>query len=143
MKVVDVFGDLPKLETERLYLRKVHMDDAPSIFNYGTNEQVSKYVTWDTYSSREDAIDFIQFAQNRYKKKQIASGGIVFKKDNRFIGTVDFVSWQPEHKSAEIGYVISQNYWGRGIATEAVNKRSEEHTSELQSRGHLVCRLLL
>src|SRR5437870_6738121 len=25
----------------------------------------------------------------------------------------------------------------------AVEKRSEEHTSELQSRGHLVCRLLL
>src|SRR5439155_3879382 len=25
----------------------------------------------------------------------------------------------------------------------AVNARSEEHTSELQSRGHLVCRLLL
>src|SRR5690625_6348271 len=25
----------------------------------------------------------------------------------------------------------------------AKNKRSEEHTSELQSRGHLVCRLLL
>src|SRR5439155_14478833 len=26
---------------------------------------------------------------------------------------------------------------------DAVQKRSEEHTSELQSRGHLVCRLLL
>src|SRR5690625_7128245 len=26
---------------------------------------------------------------------------------------------------------------------EAAKKRSEEHTSELQSRGHLVCRLLL
>src|SRR5690625_5416120 len=26
---------------------------------------------------------------------------------------------------------------------EARKKRSEEHTSELQSRGHLVCRLLL
>src|SRR6266702_7472592 len=25
----------------------------------------------------------------------------------------------------------------------ACNRRSEEHTSELQSRGHLVCRLLL
>src|SRR5690625_385408 len=25
----------------------------------------------------------------------------------------------------------------------AVSRRSEEHTSELQSRGHLVCRLLL
>src|SRR5439155_19517742 len=32
------------------------------------------------------------------------------------------------------------------LATEACashGKRSEEHTSELQSRGHLVCRLLL
>src|SRR5207253_8963800 len=26
---------------------------------------------------------------------------------------------------------------------EAISHRSEEHTSELQSRGHLVCRLLL
>src|SRR5690625_5953728 len=29
------------------------------------------------------------------------------------------------------------------IAMEAYKMRSEEHTSELQSRGHLVCRLLL
>src|SRR5690625_5758188 len=28
-------------------------------------------------------------------------------------------------------------------ATAAAEPRSEEHTSELQSRGHLVCRLLL
>src|SRR5207253_10381246 len=30
-----------------------------------------------------------------------------------------------------------------GVWSEFVEKRSEEHTSELQSRGHLVCRLLL
>src|SRR5437660_7643166 len=29
------------------------------------------------------------------------------------------------------------------LAALAMNARSEEHTSELQSRGHLVCRLLL
>src|SRR5690625_6840250 len=33
---------------------------------------------------------------------------------------------------------------GRSIgATLPIVERSEEHTSELQSRGHLVCRLLL
>src|SRR5690625_5986725 len=31
----------------------------------------------------------------------------------------------------------------RPINSERVGVRSEEHTSELQSRGHLVCRLLL
>src|SRR5690625_5424688 len=33
--------------------------------------------------------------------------------------------------------------WGFGIQGGAGWMRSEEHTSELQSRGHLVCRLLL
>src|SRR5437870_10934304 len=38
-------------------------------------------------------------------------------------------------------YVFSR-YFGPKIPAEDVF-RSEEHTSELQSRGHLVCRLLL
>src|SRR5690625_6020946 len=32
---------------------------------------------------------------------------------------------------------------GDGLRMIVENMRSEEHTSELQSRGHLVCRLLL
>src|SRR5207253_10896571 len=31
----------------------------------------------------------------------------------------------------------------RGLEGQLQHRRSEEHTSELQSRGHLVCRLLL
>src|SRR5690625_5425450 len=31
----------------------------------------------------------------------------------------------------------------QGIEAQTISNRSEEHTSELQSRGHLVCRLLL
>src|SRR5690625_6023472 len=33
--------------------------------------------------------------------------------------------------------------WAPSPREVAMPKRSEEHTSELQSRGHLVCRLLL
>src|SRR5690625_7029609 len=33
--------------------------------------------------------------------------------------------------------------FGKEIIPKAIEDRSEEHTSELQSRGHLVCRLLL
>src|SRR5579872_1948598 len=34
-------------------------------------------------------------------------------------------------------------YWPRGKVLGGSSSRSEEHTSELQSRPHLVCRLLL
>src|SRR5437870_9926527 len=36
--------------------------------------------------------------------------------------------------------VVDRSEMGQGVTTSL---RSEEHTSELQSRGHLVCRLLL
>src|SRR5690625_6290938 len=37
----------------------------------------------------------------------------------------------------------SDRHHGRFLACREGFERSEEHTSELQSRGHLVCRLLL
>src|SRR5690625_6108854 len=43
----------------------------------------------------------------------------------------------PTHSASRRGLLV------RGGATSCLTARSEEHTSELQSRGHLVCRLLL
>src|SRR5437870_6950827 len=42
--------------------------------------------------------------------------------------------------STDLIYVLNQY---RRSLSGVIVKRSEEHTSELQSRGHLVCRLLL
>src|SRR5207253_10357876 len=44
-----------------------------------------------------------------------------------------------ERSSARCTHTCPCRPWPRGARPEA---RSEEHTSELQSRGHLVCRLL-
>src|SRR5690625_5770021 len=38
---------------------------------------------------------------------------------------------------------VSRGLTRHGLHPDQLNQRSEEHTSELQSRGHLVCRLLL
>src|SRR5258708_27393188 len=52
------------------------------------------------------------------------------------------------HSGIWIGLVLRvtpRHAWHRSsaIGTAGVNPRSEEHTSELQSPDHLVCRLLL
>src|SRR5690625_5488150 len=44
----------------------------------------------------------------------------------------DLIGWGTIYNMVLVGYQV--NFF---------NNRSEEHTSELQSRGHLVCRLLL
>src|SRR5690625_6702640 len=46
-------------------------------------------------------------------------------------------------KKDAMGTVFNENIIYGKTATFMKKARSEEHTSELQSRGHLVCRLLL
>src|SRR5437660_2153643 len=66
---------------------------------------------------------------------------------HRFVWTIVFLgillSWQKRWREV-IGNLRSRCSalfcFGSGVM---VGLRSEEHTSELQSRGHLVCRLLL
>src|SRR5207253_4707668 len=44
---------------------------------------------------------------------------------------------------AGVSVLKSESYWWNCWPPFVDSNRSEEHTSELQSRGHLVCRLLL
>jgi [ribosomal protein S5]-alanine N-acetyltransferase len=118
----ETYAKLPILETERLTLRKITIEDVEDMYEYGSNSEVSKFVSWDTHHSILDTKEFINFVLESYEKNQKALWGIEYKKNGKLIGTVDFVSWQPKHKIAEIGYVLSQKYWGKGITTEATNE---------------------
>lgn len=122
MEIEKIYNDLPILETERLILRKVTLKDIEDMYLYGSDEEVSKYVTWDTHKTISDTKGFVEFVLNKYKNKQVAPWGIEYKENGNFIGTIDFVWWQPNHKTAEIGYVISKDYWGKGLTTEAVKE---------------------
>src|SRR5438045_6375799 len=53
----------------------------------------------------------------------------------------DTHSWSPH--VGEIRMVVSLDVRGQGVGRALSQERSEEHTSELQSLRHLVCRLLL
>jgi [ribosomal protein S5]-alanine N-acetyltransferase len=115
MNIIEKFGDVPKIETDRLILRKITLNDAEDMYLYASNEEVTRYVTWDTHSSLSDTIDFI----NSFLPQYDAPWGIELKENGKFIGTVHFVWWQQQHNSAEIGYVLSKEYWAKGLITEA------------------------
>lgn len=122
MDVERIFGNLPTLETERLILRKVTLEDVEDLHYYGSNEEVSKYVTWQTHQTLEDTREYVEHILKQYRDKNLAPWGIEYKENGKFIGTTDFVSWQLKHNIAEVGYALSQDYWGKGIVTEAAHE---------------------
>src|ERR1035441_5991952 len=86
---------------------------------------------------------------NRHTKKDLARKlfDIRHPRKIRLIGTLDFLTCWPSTRKAAIWLrpiaaivpPISQRLLGSAICQPP--KRSEEHTSELQSLRHLVCRL--
>ncbi|MEG4217409.1 GNAT family protein [Microcoleus sp. Pol14C6] len=121
MNLLDILAHLPTIETERLLLRKITLNDASDMFEYACNPEVSKYTMWSTHTSLEDTKYFLKSITKMYKRRELVDWGIVHKADKKFIGTCGFVEWSMTHSRAEIGYALSRNYWGEGYMSEAVN----------------------
>ena len=121
----------PTIETTRLILRPLTIEDAPSMFEYTSNPEVTKYVLWDAHQTIDDTISFIQnYALIKYQDQQTDPLGICLKNDlgklkaGTVIGTVGCF-WTPgngkHNKRMELGYALSPEAWGHGIMAEAAN----------------------
>jgi [ribosomal protein S5]-alanine N-acetyltransferase len=116
----NVLRDLPTLETDRLILRKMTPKDAEAVFAYASDPEVTRYVIWDRHRTIEDSRNFLKHAVRKYESGGEPDWGIVYKGDHHFVGTCGFASWEAGHARAELGYVLSREYWGRGLMPEAV-----------------------
>ena len=117
----ELFQSLPILETERLILRPVHTRDANDIFEYASDPEVSKFVSWEYHRSVADSIHYVRLIVNTYSRGHPAPWGIVLKDEHKLIGTGGFHWWLYDHARAEVGYTISSRYWNKGLMTEALN----------------------
>ena len=116
-----IFRDLPELETERLLLRKMRLDDAEAMFAYASDPEVARYVLFETHRSVEDSESFLRLALEGYERGDFGGWGVVLKDSGAFVGTCGMdAGYAPEHARAELGYVLSREHWGRGLMPEAV-----------------------
>jgi len=112
--------EIPKIETERLILRKITEDDINDIFEYASIPDVTIFVLWDTHKTCQDSIDFVKFADEQFNSNISIIWGIEIKSEKKLIGSIDLRDWNAIHMCGEIGYVISKKYWNRGYVSEAV-----------------------
>lgn len=116
------FSSLPILATPRLTLRKLRLRDANDLFAYASDPEVARHVLWDAHKTLAQSRRFLWGAIRQYRKGLPASYAIVLKGEERMIGTIGFMWVNTDHKSAEIGYSLSREYWNRGIMTEALRE---------------------
>ena len=112
------FDPFPVLETERLILRKISMDDAEDMFHLRTNEDAMKYINKPKLTSIDDAKEIIK----KMNDPDRIQWGITLKTSDTIIGTIGYHRIEKEHYRAEIGYMLHPQYWNTGLMSEAITK---------------------
>ena len=117
---VDVTGI--RIETERLILRPWKENDVQDLFEYASVDGVGQRCGWLPHQSVEESAQIL--AMFIEQKKTFA---LELKENGKVIGSIGLESRDADIgidetlQGREIGYVLNQDYWGRGLMPEAVN----------------------
>jgi ribosomal-protein-alanine N-acetyltransferase len=112
------FDPFPVIETERLMLRKISIDDAEDIFHLRTNEDAMRYINKPKLLSIDDAKEIIK----KMNEPDRIQWGITLKNKIKIVGTIGYHRIVKEHYRAEVGYMIDPQYWNTGLMSEAITK---------------------
>lgn len=107
----------PKLETERLILRKFEEMDLPDMLILYRDEEVNRFLPWFPMQTQEEMADYLHnVIEPCYDEEKGYSYAVVHKAENRVIGYVHVNDLGGEN---DIGYAICREFWNQGLITEA------------------------
>jgi RimJ/RimL family protein N-acetyltransferase len=104
------------IKTQRLRMRHPRLSDAPAIFEYASDPEVTRYMDWPTHTSVQTAVDFVQGCLVRLTERTELTWALTVPPEDRTIGVI---SCRMHGHSVDFGYALNRDYWRRGLATEA------------------------
>lgn len=100
-------------------LRELRASDAAAWYAYLSQPEVTCLTSYDIQSV--DVVSaMINDYINGYTQKTSTRWALVRKDSDTLIGTCGYYGWHTGYSIAELGYDLSQDYWGKNIMTSAV-----------------------
>lgn len=114
----------PKIETERLILRRYKESDINMQYKILTDSRLSKFIRFPNLTKKEELEcirDWIKNVEDSKYEKWV----IVLKENNIPIGNISVNGIERKNNYCNVGYVIMFDYWGKGYASEALKAVSD------------------
>lgn len=103
------------IKTERLLLRPLMVSDADEVFEWVSDERVTRYMVYTTYTDIEQVKEWLKFVNSEASTYNF---GFERVSDGKLIGSGD-IGLNPESDRWVFGYNLRYDCWGMGYATEA------------------------
>jgi len=112
------------IETKRLLLREMRVEDVDGMFALDSNPNVHKYLGNKPIKTKAEAHKIIERILQQYKEHGIGRFAVIEKVTGEFIGWSG-IKLNTEYnmngfsKYYDIGYRLIERFWGKGYATES------------------------
>ncbi len=110
-----------ELRTERLMLREFRLDDEVAVHHYGSDEEVTRYLTWGPNSPTDTTAYLRQVAREATREPRTSFTLAVANLDNELIGVANLTTTDTQ-STGELAYVLARDQWGHGYATEVARR---------------------
>lgn len=109
----------PSLSTARLRLRPFEEADGDDLFALQSDAHVLRY--WDSppWTERSRVDTFLAKCRELEAEGTGVRLVVELAADGRFLGWCTLNNWNPDFRSASLGYCYTEAAWGHGYATEA------------------------
>jgi len=120
-----------RLETERLVLRQLTLEDLDDIARFVADPETMRYIGTGGARTRDQAGESLQRMIETFARQGFGHFGLERKEDGAFVGRAGLNVWDPSDWSMtsldeadgpveiEIAYLLGRDYWGQGFGTEA------------------------
>lgn len=111
---------VPILESPRLRLRPYRADDAEAMFALYSDPRVMRYWSFPAWTELSQARAYLDRALAGMASGEIFPWAIAERESDHLIGALTLFSLHVEQLRAEVGYSLSPDHQGRGLAAEAL-----------------------
>ncbi|HFH9837032.1 TPA: GNAT family N-acetyltransferase [Streptococcus suis] len=116
MTLKDKLAKHSVLETKRLRLRPVSMDDLEYMYEYASDEETTRW----TFPVNQTLEDTRQGIEKMYLADPVGKYALELKSNQKMIGTLDTYGLSEQDKSISIGFILNKAYWHQGLASEGL-----------------------
>lgn len=122
----DPYEQFPHIVADEITLRKIVTSDLDNLFEIYSNEKLFQYSPVMLKKNKDTVGNMIgHFERDFHKRKEIFLGICLNNQPNNIVGVAEMFDYSHDVNMITIGYRLNDRFWGKGIATKAVNAMTE------------------
>ena len=120
MTLDGAFTHLATLNTDRLRIRQMRIDDTEAVFAFKSDIKVTSCYGQEPHRTMEETRAWLQRRLADYECRDSIFWVLTPKDEDNAIGECCLWNFDTSFRCAEIGYELHSDYWNSGIMAEAL-----------------------